>query len=794
MIIKKGKDDLRWFEFAVEGIVQGVGFRPFVYNFARNKGYKGSIRNTSSGVIITVECEDPDYFLSYINNNCPPLAQIYSINIKELSTVSLSDFSILNSSDEAGFTHLSPDISVCNECLSELTDPTDRRYLYPFINCINCGPRYSIIRQIPYDRPNTTMSVFQMCNECLSEYNDPSNRRFHAQPNACPVCGPRLKLIIDNSEFIGSNEEVIKMTINLLRQGAIVALKGIGGFHLSCDASDETAVNELRTRKRRGNKPFALMSADVETIRGFCEVSRLEAVLLEDKRSPIVLLRKRGQVNLPGDIAPKNRYLGFMLPYTPMHHLLFNYHGFSKEGRGARNFAALIMTSGNISEEPIVKNNDEAVSVLTGIADAFLIHDRDIFVRVDDSVVKLHNSKPILIRSSRGFIPQSVELMDKGFDIMGCGADIKNTFTIVKDGRAIISHHIGDIENIETMNFFQESFDNLSSVYKASPAAVAHDLHPGYHSAKWALKYSRTNNIKSYPIQHHYAHIASVMAERNLRERVIGIALDGNGYGTDGNLWGGEFLICDIAGFERFAHFRYIPLPGGEMAIKECWRCAVSYLMSSINETFSGYSDVKVLMDILDSLGFVEKFGAIKIENILRITDKKQFSPLSSGAGRLFDAVSALTGTCYINTFEGESAAALESILDDRESPMPLPYPYEIRSGSPCVIDFSKMILCIVEDMKNKEDRGGISLRFHNTLVEVIRDIANIVRKQVDINKVALSGGVFQNKYIIENARRELSNEGFEVFFNEKVPCNDAGISLGQAYVLNYMINHWRPK
>ncbi len=778
---KKDKDNFRWFEFAIEGIVQGVGFRPFVYNFAQSKGYKGSIRNTSSGVIITVGCEDPEYFLSYIKNNCPPLAQIYSININELIALNLTGFSILNSTEEAGFTHLSPDISVCSQCLSEMTNPSDRRYIYPFINCINCGPRYSIIRQIPYDRPNTTMSVFQMCNECLKEYNDPSNRRFHAQPNACPACGPRLNLIIDNSDFSGSNEDIIKMTINLLKRGAIIALKGIGGFHLACDARNEAAVSELRARKRRVNKPFALMSADLETIKKFCEVSKLEASLLEDKRNPIVLLKKNKRINLPDVIAPKNRYLGFMLPYTPLHHLLFNYPEFNKEGRGTRNFSALVMTSGNFSEEPIVINNDEAVSVLTGIADALLIHDRDIFIRVDDSVVKLQCSKPSFIRRARGYVPQSVNLLDRGFDVVGCGADLKNTFTIVKDGRAVISHHIGDLENIDTLNFFQESFDNLRSVYKSSPIALAHDLHPGYHSSKWALKYSGTNNIKSYPIQHHYAHIASVMAERNLRERVIGIALDGNGYGTDGNLWGGEFLICDMNDSERFAHLRYIPLPGGEMAIRESWRCAVSYIKSS--------TDDNALMDILDSLGFIERYGALKIENILKIADNKQFSPLSSSAGRLFDAVSALIGICYINTFEGESAIALESILDERDSVMPHHYPYEIKDGNPCVIDFSRMILCIVEDIRNKESRGGISLRFHNTIVEVIKDVALIIRNKTGINKVALSGGVFQNKYIIEKAYRVLSNKGFEFFFNERVPCNDAGISLGQAYILNYKIN-----
>ncbi len=778
MIEKRDKyNKLGCFEIDIEGVVQGVGFRPFVYNFARSRGYKGNIRNTSSGVVITVECDDPEYFLSFIKSNCPPLAMIYSIKINELNSQCLSDFTILDSTEESGFTHLSSDISVCNECLAELTDNSNRRYLYPFINCINCGPRYSIIKRIPYDRHNTTMSVFQMCGECLSEYYDTSNRRFHAQPNACYKCGPQLKLIIDNSEFIGSNEDTIKTTIELLKQGSIIALKGIGGFHLACDASNAIAVKKLRERKKRVNKPFALMAADVDKIKEFCEISPFENTLLEDKRRPIVLLKKKSLIKLSDDISPNNRYLGFMLPYTPLHYLLFHYPNFNDE---AKNFSALVMTSGNISEEPIVKDNDEAIKSLSGIADAFLVHNRDIFMRVDDSVVKSHNSKLVFIRRSRGYVPQSIKLKHSGSDVAAFGADIKNTFTLVKDGQAIVSHHIGDLENLETINFLQESFDNLSSVYKASPKAVAHDLHPAYNSVRWALNYSQLNKIDSYGIQHHYAHIGSVMAENNLSEKIIGIAFDGNGYGSDGNLWGGEFLICDMEGFERFAHFKYIPLPGGEMAIKECWRCALSYLKNSI--------DNNNLMDILDFLGFIGKFGALKIQNVLKIANNKHFSPLSSGAGRLFDAVSALIGVVDINTFEGESAIALESILDDKGFLASATYPYDIKEGKPYIIDFSRMINCIVEEVKNKSNTTDISFKFHNTLVELIKDVAQIIKNNTGINKVAMSGGVFQNKYIIENAHRELSKAGFEVFFNEKVSCNDAGISLGQAYILNYRL------
>ncbi len=786
--MQKTINNIRCFNIFIEGIVQGVGFRPFVYNFAVSNGYKGSIKNTSCGVMIELECDDPCDFLSYIKDSCPPLALIHSINIEESNPKDFSDFSILESFDEGGFTHLSPDISVCSDCLSELLDSSDRRYLYPFINCTNCGPRYSIVKQVPYDRPNTTMSIFSMCDECMEEYQNPSDRRFHAQPNACHVCGPQLRLILDNAEIEGSTEDILQTSINLLKHGYILALKGLGGFHLVCDAENEDVVRKLRQRKRRINKPFAVMSLDVQTIKKYCEVSQAEAALLEDRRRPIVLLTKKRNFNLPNEISPNNKYLGCMLPYTPLHHLLFTYSGFMKEGRAAANFEALVMTSGNISEEPIAASNEDALLRLAGIADAFLVHDRDIFTRVDDSVLKIHDNKLVFIRRARGYVPESVELTGGSFDIIASGADIKNTFTIVKGDKAVISQHTGDLENIETIEFFQETLDNLKSVYRASPAAIAHDLHPSYHSVKWALNYSDKSMIKSYSVQHHYAHIASVMAEKNLTDRLIGIAFDGTGYGTDGNLWGGEFLLCDLEGFKRFAHFGYIPLPGGEMAIKECWRTAISYLWRAMPEIFIKSYRRKEFIDMLDSIGFIQKYGIKKIDNVLKIMDNRHFSPLSSGAGRLFDAVSALTGICDVNTYEGESAAALENILDEQEVIQTVSYPFEIKNADPCSVDFSPMIMSILNDIRNADNVGLISHRFHNTLVDVIRAVANIIRHETGINSVALSGGVFQNKYITENASQALLRNGYDVFFNEKVPCNDAGISLGQAYILNHKL------
>ncbi len=777
----------RRFSITIDGIVQGVGFRPFVYNYAVQKKYKGSIRNTSTGVAIELESPDDPYdFINYLQNNCPPLARIYSIDIQELSLKGLSDFSIVESADEEGFTHVSPDIAVCSDCLSELLNPADRRYLYPFINCTNCGPRYTIVKKVPYDRPNTTMSEFTMCNVCMTEYQNPLNRRFHAQPNACHKCGPKLSLLINSSELNASNEDILKTSIKILQQGGILAIKGIGGFHLVCDANNQVAVSNLRERKRRLNKPFALMSLDVETIGQYCEISQTEAALLNDRRRPIVLLAKKNQSKLPFEIAPNNGYFGFMLPYAPLHYLLFVYHETPHEQN--KNFQALIMTSGNISEEPIAASNEEALSRLSDIADAFLIHDRDIFTRIDDSVAKIHNYRPIFIRRARGYVPESIiftSIQEKFNDTIAVGADLKNTFTIMKGNKAIVSQYTGDLENIQTIDFFMEIIDKLKSVYKASPSAIAYDMHPGYHSSKLALGYAERYGIKSFAIQHHHAHIASVMAEHDLNETVIGISFDGTGYGTDGNLWGGEFLICHPGWFERFAHFKYIPLPGGEMAIRECWRTAISFVRDAANGSIL---DKERFLDLLDSIGFTQKYSAPKIENILKIIDDRRFSPLSSGAGRLFDAVSALTGICDINTFEGESAAALENLLFGQKGTAKESYQFLINNRNPYIVDFSPMIKDILKDIMNAIPVETVSFRFHNTIIRAINVVADIIRCETGVNIIALSGGVFQNRYIAEGAFQVLSQNRFDVYFNEKVPCNDGGISLGQAYVLNYIL------
>jgi hydrogenase maturation protein HypF len=761
----------------IKGTVQGVGFRPTVYNLALKLGLKGFVTNTSEGVIIEVEGKAAAGFADILRENLPPLARLESIEIKELSPAGYADFTIISSKDQGGFTHISPDISTCDDCLKELLDPSDRRYQYPFINCTNCGPRYSITIKVPYDRPNTTMAVFPMCPQCEAEYHDPSDRRFHAQPNACPVCGPQVQFKNKNTVFQPDETDPILAAIELLKQGAIVAVKGLGGFHLCCDAENEEAVKRLRERKRRRNKPFAIMSPDIGVIRQFCEVSADEEKMLSDRRRPIVLLKGRTDC-LPDAVAPNNKYLGFMLPYTPLHSLLFNYRTHTSGGfEEPPHFRALVATSGNLSEEPIVIDNDEALDRLDDLADAFLLHNRDIFMRVDDSVVRIVDGKPMFIRRSRGYVPEAILLGEEGPDVLGCGAEVKNTFTLTRGSAAIVSQHIGDMENFETLEFFEETLENLKQVYRSDPVAVAYDIHPGYLSTQWAVKHIAAKGLKGYGIQHHHGHIASVMAEKRIADKVIGVALDGTGYGTDGNLWGSEFLVCDLRGFEREAHFRYIPLPGGEAAIKEPWRMAVSYLKQSARDgDVGGY---------LADIGYVERYGMNRLDTVLKIMDKRTFSPLTSGAGRLFDAVSALAGICYTSTYEGEAAIALESALSDNNVNLDSGvYAYRILDGYPAVIDFSGMILAITRDVKTGVDRGLISLRFHKTMVMAVVEIVGRIREKTGIKSVALSGGCFQNSMLLRKTLAELTSLGFEVFTNEIIPCNDACLSLGQAYIL----------
>ncbi len=767
----------------VEGIVQGVGFRPFIHNLARQLGIHGFVSNTSEGVVIQAEGADLDLFIDRIRREAPPLSRIESIEITPSDPSGLADFFISASTDTGSFTLLSPDIAVCDACLQELFTAGDRRYRYPFINCTNCGPRFSITRSVPYDRKNTTMQVFSLCDACSAEYHDPGNRRFHAQPNACSVCGPRVTLL-DTQGRVDTSSDALERTVGLLKEGKIVAIKGLGGFHIACDALNNTAVMLLRQRKKRSRKPFAVMSPDLPFIRKCCNVSRVEEELLTSPQRPIVLLRKSVNPMLPDVVAPGIAYLGFMLPYTPLHYLLFSS---TAKIAADQDFRALVMTSGNLSEEPIIGTTEEALRQLAPVVDAFLVHDRDIFMRVDDSVLRVMNH-PLrrlggnvgtvsFIRRSRGFAPKPVALHDHGPIVLGCGADIKNTFTLTRGRYAIMSQHIGDMENYETMQFFEETLRNLTSVYRSDPELVVHDLHPQYLSVSWARDYAHRKGLSSIGVQHHYAHIGSVMAEHGLKNKVIGVACDGTGYGTDGSLWGGEFLIADTHGFTRAGHLKQIPLPGGEKAIREPWRTAVSYLKHA-------YGADKII-DNLAPTGFIEKYSRKGIEDVLILADNADYSPQSSGAGRLFDAVAAILGICDRNTFEGEASMALEAFTEDGIEEA---YPVDLHFGTTIEVDFSFTLFSLIDDLRRNVGIRSMATKFHNTVVDAITRVVFKLAFMNNISVVALSGGVFQNRYLTERVMNKLFAEDLVVYTNERVPPNDGGISLGQAYLAREMM------
>jgi len=763
---QRTESEIKRLRIEVKGVVQGVGFRPFVYHLARSNRLNGYVMNSSSGVVIEVEGAATDAFMASFRRTPPPLARIMSVHTEELSLRGDGDFQIRPSLNLGESTQVSPDASICDDCLSEMLDPGDRRYLYPFINCTNCGPRYTITRAVPYDRPNTTMSPFLMCPACLKEYENPADRRFHAQPNACSLCGPQVLFLRDGRQETG--REAVNATIRALKEGLIVAVKGLGGFHLAVDAENAEAVERLRRRKRKNNKAFALMAPDMEHVRRYCRLSPEEEAFLLSRERPILLLRRREDVRMHEQVAPGAPDLGFMLPYTPLHVLLFRQPQEGNPGQ-CPNFRALIMTSGNMSEEPIIKENAGAAEKLSPLADAFLFHDREIFMRVDDSVVRLDGGRPRFIRRARGYVPVSIFLGEDGPEVLACGADLKNTFTLTQGDSAIVSQHIGDMENLETLEFFEETLNNLKEVYRISPRAIAHDLHPGYFSTRWALEQT---GVLRVAIQHHYAHIGSVMAEQGIRKKVIGVALDGTGYGTDGTIWGGEFLVADLRGFERAASFKPIPLPGGEAAVKAPWVMAVSYVKDLFGSDALSY---------LDALGFLGKFGARTVGNVLKLTENPGLSPQTSSAGRLFDAVSSLLGLRDSNTYEGEAAMALESGASSGRHGR---YPFRISEGAHPEIDFSETLTALIQDRIEKRDAGAIAAMFHNTVAQAVCDMVIRISEATGIRQVVLSGGVFQNRLILKEVMEALCRRGLRPCTNEKVPCNDGGVSLGQAYLL----------
>lgn len=744
----------------VLGVVQGVGFRPFVYRLASELCLSGTVTNTAAGVSIEVQGsrEHVEQFISRLPRELPPLARLTRLEALEIPCAAEDGFRILPSrAGEDPRALISPDVAVCADCLRELFDPADRRYRYPFINCTNCGPRYTIIRGIPYDRAQTSMSVFPMCAACQAEYDDPTNRRFHAQPNACWDCGPRAELWDARGRGVEVADPVAEAA-RMMEAGKTLAVKGLGGFHLAADALNDHAVSVLRERKRRVGKPFAVMVRDLSTAQEFCEIEPEAVALLESPERPIVLVARKPRCPVAASVAPGLAELGLFLPYTPLHHLLF------AEGR----VTALVMTSGNLSEEPIAIANAEAVERLAGLADFFLVHNREILVRCDDSVARAHAGHVRQLRRSRGYVPVPVTLREATPPVLAVGGELKNTLCVTKDAHAFLSQHIGELENLESYRFFEETVRQFTRILEVEPRILAYDLHPDYFSTRWAVEQPGVDRIG---VQHHHAHIASCMAENHLEGKVIGIAPDGTGYGTDGHLWGGEVLIADLAGFERAAHLEYVPMPGGAAAIREPWRMAISYLVRHFGPEFRRLP-----------IPFVRALDPRKTEILARMIEAGVNSPLTSSCGRLFDAVAALAGIRSVVTYEAQAAIELENVHRGCADAGAYPFEFSARADDG-VIGTRPMFEALVEDLKRDVGAAIISRRFHNGLAEILARAAERIRDRTPLNRVCLSGGTFQNVYLLDRLCARLNSAGFEVFTHSEVPAGDGGLSLGQALV-----------
>ncbi|HVE56342.1 MAG TPA: carbamoyltransferase HypF [Pyrinomonadaceae bacterium] len=787
-------------QIQIKGIVQGVGFRPFVFALAEKNALKGRVLNNAVGVLVDVEGENEKIaeFIDALQTNPPPLSVIESIELNNpQDPTDFKDFRIVESNaNGARFTPISADIATCADCLGEMFDSQNRRFRYPFINCTNCGPRFTIIENVPYDRSETTMREFEMCIDCRAEYENPANRRFHAEPTCCPKCGPQVFLsvpsaladvfrrTIDPPAHAGGTD-IVKAK-QLLESGKILAVKGLGGFHLVCDALNADAVETLRSRKHREDKPFALMANSVEVIERYCFVSERERELLLSKERPIVLLERKQGAEIPEAVAPKINSLGFMLPYTPLHFLLLE-----------MSEKPLVMTSGNISDEPICYQDSEAEERLKNIADHYLLHNRRIHIRTDDSVVRVRtvcvsgrgfdkahsikssnsyppahadgSDKTIVLRRSRGYAPAPVKTSFKfKKQILACGAELKNTFCLTRDNYAFLSHHIGDLENLETFRSFTEGIAHYKKLFNLAPEIVAYDLHPEYLSTKFALE----TDAEKIGVQHHHAHIASCLADNRAEGEVIGVAMDGSGFGIDGKIWGGEFFVADFRAAERIAHLDYIPLVGGAKAIREPWRIAAVYLQKTFGHEF---------LDL--DLPFVQSLNLREWKTLQSMIQSDTNSPETSSMGRLFDAVSSLLGLRNSVNYEGQAAIELEMIADQAAAKS---YEFEIEESR--IIKSEKVVREAVEDLLNGVSVSAVSARFHLAVARLIAKIARQTRDERNLTRVALSGGVFQNMFLLERVCRLLESDGFEVLTHSRVPCNDGGISLGQAAVANARI------
>lgn len=752
----------------VRGVVQGVGFRPFVFRLATEMGLGGYVRNVSGCVEIEVEGDSDalQTFVERLKAEAPPLSRIGSFELKEIEPLDETNFRIVESDGASNPRPvIPPDVATCADCMREVNDPTNRRYLYPFTNCTNCGPRFTIIMRLPYDRTNTTMFRFTMCELCEREYHNPLDRRFHAQPNACPSCGPRLWLTDAHGNVICSETvNALRLAGELLHRGYIVAVKGLGGFHIACDAHNSQAVRNLRSRKRRPAKPFAIMCRDEDELSKVTHFHEWELELLRSPKSPIVLLRERSGSGIAPEVAPNNLYQGVMLPYTPMHALLMRHSP-----------PSLIMTSGNISDEPICFTNEEAMSKLSGIADFFLLHDRDIHMPCDDSVVRPMAGCGVLIRRSRGYVPSSFGLPSRlPVPAISVGADLKNTVCVAEDDWAVLSQHIGDVENLDASGYMRRALDHLCDLFGVEPVVVAHDMHPGYHTTRLARELCEI----CFPVQHHYAHVLSCMVENGIYEPLIGVAFDGTGYGSDGTIWGGELLLCSTDGFKRLGHLYPMPLAGGESAIRKPARLAFAYAWEMFGDEALNRAGLKPLLKRLSA----EELRIIPLQVVRRLN-----APMNTSMGRLFDVVSALLGICDVATYEGQAAIELEMAAtiawDEDLEPLHFSVHWD---GETLILDHRPILAHLIELLSHGEDVRLLAARFHRTVIEMVKSACEQTRILTGINKVALTGGVFQNRILLEGLIEGLSLLGFEVLWHRQIPPNDGGIAIGQIAALSF--------
>jgi hydrogenase maturation protein HypF len=770
-------------QISVRGVVQGVGFRPFVYRLAHDQGLAGWVLNHSGGVEIEVEGPPPalDAFLHDLSAQAPPLARIVGVDATDISPNGDTQFEIHHSVAEEGrYQLISPDIATCDDCLRELLDPQDRRYRYPFTNCTNCGPRFTIIRDIPYDRPLTTMQPFRMCPDCQREYDDPLNRRFHAQPNACPVCGPHVWVEDATAPYarLAERDSAVRQAGEMLLAGKILAIKGLGGFHLACDATNPHAVQTLRARKGRPAKPLAIMMATLDDVRQHCCISDAEEALLTSQQCPIVLLPWRQPSTVARDVAPHNLYLGVMLPYTPLHHVLLRDVG-----------RPLVMTSGNLSEEPIARDNDEARRRLGPLSDAFLLHDREIYARYDDSVWFTPASQPSPVgltgqhpaglaaqplRRSRGYAPFPVRLPFRAGQILAVGAELKNTFCVTRDDFAFLSQHIGDMENLETLEHFENSAALYQHLFRIEPDLIAHDLHPDYFSTQ----YAQASGVPLLGVQHHQAHIAACLVDNGWLlddGPVVGVVWDGTGYGSDGHIWGGEFFVGDYRGFHRAASLEYLPMPGGDAAVHNPWRLALGYVYALTGR-------------VPDLAGISHS----ELHIVQQQVERRLNTPLTSAAGRLFDAVAALVGVRQRVTYEAQAAIELEMLATRWGAAQPskaplLTYPYVVEQvDAGALIRLQRLIEALQDDLASGVGPGEIGWRFHHTLAAMIASVCQGVAADTGLDTVALSGGCFQNRLLVALAVPRLEQAGLRVLLHRQVPCNDGGVSLGQAALAHF--------